>query len=534
MKLDVATHVVAATVFPDRAQVTRTGVVDLARGVSRLQVSKLPQGIAPESVRASGRAGASTRLLGVEVRREHYVETPADRVRELQREVERLQDEIQEMGARKALVQRQQEALNDLMAQPEVYARGLAYGRTTIADQLAAFGALRSHADEHRAEFLDLEARERSVRHELTKYQQELAELGSAAQRERYRALLDVDADQACEFTLELMYVVGHAGWTPLYDVRLTEAGGEEPVLELAYLAEVTQRTGEDWTDTEITLSTARPTLAETVPELEPWYVGLVRDRCTRPVSLGRSTPMASLSCPPLSPTVMAPGEPMYQPAEAAEEAEPVVTTVEWRGTTVTYRVPGRMTIAADGAAHKATVARLELAPQIDHLAAPKLVEAAYRRTTVVNDSDYVLLPGAVYLFVGDTFVGTTEIDLIAPEGEMELLLGPDDRLRVKRELTRREVDKKLIGGRRRVTTSYEILLENLLEEELRLTLRDQVPVAEHEQIKVRLASAEPEVTEESELGILTWELTLAPSERRRVSFEFAVEHPRDTEVFGL
>jgi uncharacterized protein (TIGR02231 family) len=152
----------------------------------------------------------------------------------------------------------------------------------------------------------------------------------------------------------------------------------------------------------------------------------------------------------------------------------------------------------------------------------------------VTNDSPYTILAGPANLFAGDEFVGTTALELIAPQGEIELYLGADDRVRVARELRRREVDKRLIGDRRRLRYGYEITLENLLPAEATVTLHDQIPVSRHEDIKVKLESADPQPTEQTELNLLDWELTLAPGEKRVVRFDFTVEHPRVMSLIGL
>jgi len=217
-----------------------------------------------------------------------------------------------------------------------------------------------------------------------------------------------------------------------------------------------------------------------------------------------------------------------------AEEAEVAMATVDASGAAVTYQVPGAVTVPADGAPHKVVVSRFKLTPKLDYVSAPKLVEAAYRRAQVANDSPYTLLPGAVNLFVGDEFVGATDLELVAPQGEIELYLGADDRIKTERELKRREVDKKLIGDKRRLHCAYEIALENLLSTEAKITLHDQIPVARHEDIKVKLASVEPEPTERTELNLLDWELVLAPGEKRIVRFDFTVEHPREMHLTGL
>jgi uncharacterized protein (TIGR02231 family) len=223
---------------------------------------------------------------------------------------------------------------------------------------------------------------------------------------------------------------------------------------------------------------------------------------------------------------------PVLERAEV--EAEVVMATVETSGTAVTYQVPGSTTVPADGAPHKVAVATFELAPELDYVAAPKLVEAAYRRAKVANDSAYTLLPGSANLFDGDEFIGTTELELTAPNGELELYLGTDDRVRVERELKRREVDKKLLGDRRRLRYGYEITLENLLTNEAKITLHDQIPVPRHEDIKVKLEFVEPKPAEQTELNLLEWTLALEPGGKQAVRFDFTVEHPREMRLVGL
>ena len=220
--------------------------------------------------------------------------------------------------------------------------------------------------------------------------------------------------------------------------------------------------------------------------------------------------------------------------AGAFADAEVVTAAVEASGAAVTYQVPGQVSIPADGSPHKVNVATFPLSPALDHVTAPKLVPETYRRARVTNDSPYTLLPGPANLFSGDEFIGTTELALVAPQGEIELYLGTDDRVRVERELKRRDVDKRLIGDRRRVRYAYEIILENLLSSDAEVILHDHLPVSRHEQIKVKLEAAEPGPAEQTELNLLRWELTLAAGEKLTVRFDFSVEYPRDMKVVGL
>ena len=528
------TAVTAAAVYPDRARVIRSGTTALQPGSHKLELPELPLSLDTASVRASARGTARARLLGVDVRRDFYAETPAERVRELEKQIETLEDEMGGRDAQVELLQQERASLSELTGQTKAFAHGLAYGKTTPEAQMAVFDSLRGRAEEINTALLDLAVQRRDLERCLQKLRNEIAQMQGGGRRERYTAVVEVEVTQAGDLTVELTYVVSKAGWRPLYDVRLLEEDGKS-ILEVGYLAQVTQRSGEDWADVALTLSTARPALAETLPELDPWYVGPVMAP-PRPRAKMMAGMVASAG---VAPAPMMEDTVARQAAVKAEEAEErdvevVVAKVDTSGAAVTYQVPGAVTIPADGAPHKVTVASFELEPELDYVTAPKLVAAVYRRAQVTNDSPYTLLPGTANLFAGDEFIGATELELVAPQGEIELYLGPDDRVKVERELKRREVDKKLIGDKRRLHYAYEITLENLLPTEARVTLHDQIPVSRHEDVKVKLSSAEPEPAEQSELNLLDWELELAPGEKQSVRFGFTIEHPRAMRLTGL
>jgi uncharacterized protein (TIGR02231 family) len=524
---ELKTAITAVAVYPDRARVTRSGAMALKPGSHKLKVPQLPLSLDAASVRASARGTARARLLGVDVRRDFYAETPAERVRELERQIETLEDEVSGVEAQVELLHQERVALGDLGGQSKAFAHGLAYGKTTAEAQMAVFDSLRVRAEEVNATLLDLAVQRRDLDRRLEKLRSELNQVQGGGRRQRYTAVIEVEVTQAGELTVELTYVVSKAGWQPLYDVRLLEEG-DRRVLEVGYLAQVTQRTGEDWSDVALTLSTARPALAETLPELDPWYVGPMIEAAKQRAK------MAAGMMAPARPAPMMDQEKALAAASKEEAADLALATVDTSGAAVTYQVSGAVTVPADGASHKVAVARIELEPELDYVAAPKLVTAVYRRAQVTNDSSYTLLPGSANLFAGDEFIGATEFELVAPQGEIELYLGPDDRLKVERELKRREVDKKLIGDKRRLRYAYEITLENLLPTTVRITLHDQIPVGRHEDVKVKLTSTEPEPKEQSKLNLLDWEFELDSGEKQVVGFGFTVEYPRGMRLVGL
>jgi hypothetical protein len=95
-------------------------------------------------------------------------------------------------------------------------------------------------------------------------------------------------------------------------------------------------------------------------------------------------------------------------------------------------------------------------------------------------------------------------------------------------------VDKTILGGKRRFHYGYEIRLESALPSPATVTLRDQMPVSLHEEIKVRLETTEPRPTKQTELNLLEWELALSPRQKLTLRFDFSVEFPQTMEVIGL
>lgn len=520
--------IAAVTVFPDRARVTRRGQVELQPGLRRVEFRDLPLALLPDSLRASGRGAARAKLLGVDVRAEHYAETPAEAVRDLEARLLAAQDAGAGLAARAAVLEKEQKHLDGLGAQSEMFARGLALRGQKPEEPAAVFDFLRARQDQIGQALLALAREKRENDRLVDQLKRQLQAAQAARPRQRYTATVELEVTAPGALTLELVYVVMGARWEPLYDLRLNGAA-----LEVTYLAQVAQNTGEDWRDAALTLSTAQPALTLTLPELRPWYV-----RPAPPI-LPQAPPAAGApkralmsaavvreAAAELTAAAPAPPAEAEMAVEAAEISE--------AGAALTYTLSGRADIPGNNEPRKVTVAVFPLKPDVDYVTAPKLQAACYRRAKIKNESPYTLLPGQAQLFEGDDYLGATRLAFTAPGQAIELFLGADERLRVRRELAARDVDKTLIGDRRRIRYAYTIEVENLRDSAQNVLVRDQLPVSRDEQIKVRLDSADPKPAEHSDLNLLEWALALGQGEKVKLRFDFTVEYPRALDVIGL
>lgn len=530
--MEVTAPIIAVTVYQDRARVVRQGQVTLDAGLHCLVVGNLPTTLLSESVRAGGQGTSQVRLLGVGVEQVSYTETPAMTVAELEKEIEALGDQDRALADRESVLEQQRTFLEALSQHSSEYlARGIAFGKAQVGDGETLLNFLSERAVDASQKRLALSTERRTLARRVKKLQQELDKHGAARIRQRYQITVEVEAVQPGDLALEIAYTVRHAGWQSLYDLRLLDPDVTSPVLEVTYLGQVWQETGEDWTDVGLTLSTARPAVTARVPELEPWYLGFY---APQPVLKAEPAKMArERAAAPRMDTTTGLGDEVEREEEPVL-AEPLVAEVVEHGAAVTFHIPRRADVPSDGSPHKKTITSLPLTPTLDYVAAPKLEPVAYRRATVTNTSQVTFLPGKANVFHEDEFVGTTELDLVVPDKEFELFLGGDDRVHIERELLRRDVDKKFMRDRRKLAYGYVIRVENLLKRPAQVLVRDQIPVAANEDIKVGLTLVNPEADKKTDLGQLEWKFSLEPGQKREIRFEFSVEHPRDKSVAGL
>jgi len=508
--MDLVAPIVAVTVHPDRARVTRRGTVALAAGASELVVAGLPEMLLDDSVRVAGRSDQAVRVVGVDVVRRDLVAAPDERVRAAEqalREAERALAAIDGAdtgdAAREQLLQRLALRSGDRLA------RALAEGAADPARVAEVSGAVAAQLVEVAAERRAHAERRVEAEHARAAAQSELDRL-RASGRARRDAVVAVEADAPCELDLDLTYVVHGATWECAYDARVDAAGP----LELTRYGLVSQSTGEDWPACELTLSTARPGLAGAVPELDPWWVDV-------------HTP-----APPMPLAAAAPAATDFGRMRA-EKVQDVVAEPQEGTLAVAWRLPRPTAVPADGTPHRTTVATTTLDARLDHVVAPAVDPTAHLRATVVNTSGHALPAGPLSAFVDGDFVGSTRIDTTAPGAELELYLGVDDRVAVERELLERSPHRALLGGKISAVERWRIEVHNGRPAPVRIVVRERVPVSRHPDVQVVDVDVKPEAAERDELGRLEWAATVEPNGTWEANVRFGVRHARGVPVVG-
>jgi len=527
------------TVFQGRALITREGKIDVEPGEHDITLKNLPLSISADSLRVSGEGLEGNLITGAEIHKVFEKDTVDVDRKELEEKYKAAQE-------RQALIQEEVEELEVQMAQLETAARNfleafpkaLAYHKSNIDDHKNFMDYVAGHRKE-------LAVALRVKRKDLDKAAKETgAVLGflnlssSKSGRDRNNVDIGIVAKKAGSMKFMVNYVVDGASWEPVYDCRVLT---DDKKVNLSYYGIVRQTTGEDWDDVSLILSTAPHTESKELPDLNPWYLstympeksrrksgamfarGIAKKEACQAPGLGGAPPEAAMD--------------MLMEGEADEAYETVISTadVQESGEAIVFKVRRRDNIPSDGQPKKLAVSILELDCRTEYLAVPKLTPEAYLKAKVKNTTDFLFLAGKVNLFQEDDFIGSTYINSIAPGEKFNLSLGVARRIKVKRELVKRETEGAgLLKGSRRLTYGYKIKVENHKKVKSKFVIMDQLPVPQHENIKVERTVLDPKPRKIDDLKLITWKFYLEPEAKKTIKLEFEVEHPTKITVYGL
>ncbi len=508
--------VTAVTVYPDRAVVTRAATVELSAGLNTVTLPGLPRGLVDDSVQVSAQSAGGLTLLDARVAERHGEAADPERLKPLLEKQEALQEKIDQARIELDLLRQQQGFLAKVeegvtkgssdgeLPAPEHWRGMMAFFRDSLGELLPSI-----HEVETRMKKL-------SEEHAAVKLEIEQTRRGGASRTKE--AVIRLEAGAAMEEArLTLVYMVMNAGWSPVYNVRVNSA---DKGIRLDYEAAIRQRTGEDWENVRLTLSTARPALGGNPPGLGAWIVDVARPP---------PEPARERSVAPLMRSIAPASAEMVADAGFADAA------VEEGLTAVNLRVPVKVSVPADGQPHRMGIATVAMEGDFFYAIVPKLSPHAFLQARVTHAGEAPILPGRATVFLDGNMTGHSHLPRVEPEGNFDLSLGVDEAILVERKLLRRFVDQRGILSRT-TRTRFEFLttVTNRRSTEERFVIRDHVPVSRNERIKVNLEEISGGVADGENPGHYKWEKTLSPGAKLEIPLVFTVEHPDDMSISGL
>jgi len=400
---------------------------------------------------------------------------------------------------------------------------------------------------------------------------------------------LNLVASYATNATVTVSYFTSQARWVPFYDMVVTDAS--KPV-NLKGRSKVSQNTGIDWNNVNITLSTATPSKTKDAPVFDTWFldfvynnygyyggmnkkvsntityaateskdaialeesaVSNVKARAVRSVSDAQQILYVVDGVPydgdisDISPNSIASTTVLKDAAATAMYGSRgaggvvLITTkkmedyiaVEEKNIAMEYKIDLPYTIPGNGKEQIINLKDYNLSPEYKFYAAPKLDQNAFLVADFKDWEKLNILSGLANITYDGTYVGQTYLNTSQTNNVMSVTLGSDKRISVKREKLTDFSQVKILGSDTKVTLAYKITVKNNQNKAVKFTLKEQYPISSQKEIKVELLDKEttkPTYNKE-DIGVVTWDFDLAAGESREFRIAYSVKYPKDKKI---
>jgi uncharacterized protein (TIGR02231 family) len=519
--LDASSAVDAVTVYPDGASVTRLVTLDLPAGDNSAVLKDFPLTLDPSSLRVEGEAGAKLTIGAIDAKPPRAA--PPVNLPELDKRLEALKDARADLqGAINAAVARRKFA--ERFAETSPAGIGDKGEARPITEWRTAFAAVGDEVASADSAIRDAERKQRDIDREIARLEADRAQKPPS----KLEVRIELAASAATKATLRVTYAVRNARWTPLYDARLdTGAKDRKPALELVRRAEITQNTGEDWSNVALSVSTVRTARGGRAPDLNSLIV-----QYPPPLRPSAAFGGALDNARPLQRAAQAPKVAELQ-FERAEEQQAAAEVGSFQ---VVFNIPGRVSLGASEGAKSLRVSSAVLAPDLMVRAVPVLDPTAFLEASFKQNEDAPLLPGRVAIYRDGVFVGRGQMTAAGKDETVRLGFGADDKIKIERSVVKRNEGSAglIVTTSKTDERSFKTTIRNGHDFPIKVAIEDQLPVSENEDIQVEMLSSSTPPTATNlrdRRGVLEWAFEAKAGEIRDIGFAWRVRWPKDKGV---
>lgn len=365
---------------------------------------------------------------------------------------------------------------------------------------------------------LDIEISE--LNEELKELLKKLAEETQKANQLQGEVTVRLFAPEAGAAKLVFHYLVPNANWYPSYAIRVSSS---DKSMELVYQANLWQNSGESWENVAVTVSTSQPTRSGNVPELGPVFL--------QPNEYyQRQRGQAAGEVYELSQFSVSEKEDRGYASDESMAGTKLKTVVQAGVSSFSATLPSRVTLASETEPSRFPILTKGFNAEFWSEVVPLIQEKGFLKSKTTNAFDLPLISGQAQVFIDGTLTARVSVPYALPGEELELSLGVDDFIIVKRKETLRETEYAgLIDKTTILKRAYSIEVTNFHPLDHKVKVFERFPISRNEKITVkRKAPADSKVEIEEETGVFFWEESLRAKQLKEYKVEFEVVHPRE------
>ena len=573
----VQSRIVSVKLYRNQARIVRTARVSLEKGTSTVVLTGLPRILHDWSVRGSLQRGFSGRILSLEVAQKALLKKREKRILTIEKRLERLRERDQELLDELRNIASQENFLNAVL---DFTNQNVSKELATRIPQVRVWDNTLSYVSRKKSELLRQKRRTEKKREEvgrnIQKWEFELSQIAGNSYYKTYRALnqvmltnrsamnvqqfaeitgtyarrnrllrsregkVDIEkqviasvySPRKAETTITIQYVIPSTSWRMLYDIRASRKKG---TIHMVVYADIYQKTGENWKNIDLALSTGAPVSSIRPPSLSPWFLD-IRD--------GRRLEGASGAMAIKSRKKMAPAR------EEIDAESPVLlpeTRVREKGPYFEIALPMKQTILSSAKYQKKYLKEYNIrkgsGARFYYEVRPSRVRTAYLRVETTNVTELPWLSGESQIFLENEFMGKVSIPDTPPGKKEDLVLGIEPRISAKKELVKKYEDEAgVFGGKRRIKYEWKITVENQIPQARDVLVHDVIPVSRNKKIEVMVENLsrpymkDPEFEKSTEFarGIRRWKVSVPGNSKIEITYDVTLSFDRDIPIQGI
>jgi len=521
----VPSEITAVVLFTRQALVERQARCEVGAGLNELHVATDAFAVDKDSINA--RIDGAGEIVSVQLQSRPLTDFPQQQVKRLETELRQQRQARQALKNRRAVMQKKIIFLDSLVdfsktqLPKDVQTRfpDIQSVRETLAFLNTAYNAIHQ-------ELQELDSQMEAIGRKIRQLEQELAAVRGSEAKVVHIIEIFFNAHRDQTIGLTVQYLAQNAAWTPLY--RAAVPSGLSGI-DLSMFAEITQKTGENWSGVDLSVSNVTPMRGGRLPQPSSWIL-----------DIPRPMPKRTLEMAPLTaPMAAAPADEARTAGVKAEIADFAQAERSERPLSFEYRMPFPVDIDAQEKTAVLPLFTRHLAADFFHFSLPEQSPRTFLVADVKADSE--LLSGPMNVYLDGRYVGKTTLSEKKAGEPFRLNLGADRRVRVKREKIVDRIRETFFGKIQRATTvremGYKISAENMQSNPVNIRIVDSLPVSRTDRIEVKDVRLDPEPSRRDvneQEGVVAWDIEVAPGGEAVIRIDFVLTYPADTPPLGL
>ena len=501
-------------VYQNGAMVTRSAKATLNAGLQEVVFDGLSPYINPQSINLKGVGDAT--ILSVSFQQNYLKE------KKKSKEVLSLETDLDSLSNRLLQVKNRIFVLTETQTLLQAN-KGIGGANTgVVADELELMvDYFVKKMSELKESQLEAQVKEKKLNEQIQKVQQQLNVLRARNDQPTGNIIVKVNAGSRSMASFDFSYAISSGvTWYAFYDIRAKDVNS--PV-ELIYKAKVNQSCGEDWNQVHLILSTGNPAIGSERPFLNPWYLNFYQ----QVIKENRKDAYMQQQMP----QAVAEGAVMSRMEDAKMKDLEVTVSENMLASTFDIKTP--YSIPSDGQDYQVEIQKYNLKAEYNYIAIPKLDADAFLTARVTGWEELSLTPGGANIYFDGAFVGESYLNPMETNDTLEISLGRDKRIVVKRDKLKDLSGTKMFGSNKERAITYEFSVKNGKKESITLILMDQIPVSMQKEIEVKVEDLNG-AEYNSETGEVKWKLQIAAGETSKKRLSFKVKYPKDKPINGL